>query len=116
MNIKELVTFLYFVFPDTIIHLPFFFNDPLAISNQLSAGGERSHNTARSEREGRGCVRRDKAEGRRVPLSCRVSLPQRKIPHLSPEEINIGLSASLFSCDEKTRSGTEEPTDSGSKV
>lgn len=35
MNVKELVTFLYFVFPDSIIHLPFFFNDPLAISNQL---------------------------------------------------------------------------------
>lgn len=33
-----MVTFLYFVFPDTIIHLPFFFNDPLAISNQLSGG------------------------------------------------------------------------------
>lgn len=38
MNVKKLATFLYFVFPDSIIHLPFpffFFNDPLAISNHL---------------------------------------------------------------------------------
>lgn len=49
MNVKELVAFLYFVFKDSIIHLPFFFflNDPLAISHQLPGKDKQSHNTAR---------------------------------------------------------------------
>lgn len=114
-NIKELVTFLYFVFLDSIVHLPFFFNDPLAVSNQLP--GRQSTVTTQH-------VQSEKAEDvfdvirRRAGVSLYPAecLHPRKIPHLSPQEINIGPSASLFSCDEKTRSGTEQPTEAGWKV
>lgn len=102
-SVTELATFLYFVFNDSIIHLPFFLNDPLAIGNQLPGEAKRSHNTAHGEsRKAEDVldVIRRRAGVSLCPAERRY--PDAKIPHLSPQEINIRPSASFFSAVIKT--------------
>lgn len=110
-SLTELATILYFVFNDSIIHLPFFFSTtrwPSVINYQGRPSGVTTRRVESGKAEDVLDVIRRRAGASLRPVECRY--PDAKIPHLSPEEINIRSSASFCSAVIKnTRRGTEQP-------